>query len=92
MTEGTTRFRMQVPFDRPMRAAPSITARGAGFKFNARYSGDTTIDNPTISDAASTTFGCWLGVNSTSLTASVPIYGRSQQDAAGQFLAFSAEL
>ena len=92
MTEGTTFFRLQVPFDRPMRAAPSITARGSGFKFNARYLGDHTTDNPTIADAASTTFGVWLGVSGTSLSASVPIYGRSQQDAAGQFLALAAEL
>ena len=91
MVEGTDKFRFQVAFDRPMRAAPSITARGSGFKFNARYLGDHTTDNPTIADAASTTFGCWLGVNGTSLTGNTPIYGRSQQDAAGQFLALSAE-
>ena len=92
LTEGTDKFRFQVPFDRPMRAAPTITARGTGFKFNARYLGDHTTDNPTISDAASTTFGTWLGVNGTSLTAGTPIYGRSQQDAAGQFLALDSEL
>ena len=92
MTEGTTRFRMQVPFDRPMRAAPSSTSRGVGFKFNARYLGDHTTDNPTISDAASTKFGVWLGVNGTSLTANTPIYGRSQQADAGHFLALSAEI
>ncbi len=90
MTEGTDFFRLQVPFDRPMRVAPSITSRGSGFKFNARYLGDHTTDNPTLNAAASTTFGCWTGVGGTSLSASVPIYGRSQQDAAGQFLALSA--
>ena len=92
MVEGTDKFRFQVAFDRPMRVAPSITARGSGFKFNARYLGDHTTDNPTIADAASTTFGTWLGVNGTSLTGNTPIYGRSQQDAAGQFLALSAEI
>jgi hypothetical protein len=92
MTEGTDKFRFQVPFDRPMRAAPTITARGVGFKFNARYLGDHTTDNPTIADAASTTFGTWLGVNGTGLSGNVPIYGRSQQDAAGQFLALDSEL
>ena len=92
MTEGTTFFRLQVPFDRPMRVSPSITARGVGFKFNARYLGDYTTDNPSIASAASTTFGAWLGVSGTGLTGNIPIYGRSQQDAAGQFLALSAEL
>jgi hypothetical protein len=92
MTEGTDKFRFQIPFDRPMRAAPTITARGAGFKFNARYLGDYTTDNPTIADAASTSFGVWLGVNGSGLTGNTPIYGRSQQDAAGQFLALDSEL
>jgi hypothetical protein len=92
MTEGTDKFRFQIPFDRPMRAAPTITARGAGFKFNARYLGDHTTDNPTIADAASTSFGVWLGVNGSGLSGNVPIYGRSQQDAAGQFLALDSEL
>jgi len=92
LTEGTNFFRMQVPFDKPMRVAPSITARGSGFKFNARYLGDHTTDNPTIASAASTTFGVWLGVSGSSLTNNITIYGRSQQDAAGQFLALSAEI
>ena len=92
MVEGTDKFRFQIPFDRPMRAAPTITARGVGFKFNARYLGDYTTDNPTIADAASTSFGVWLGVNGTGLSGNTPIYGRSQQDAAGQFLALDSEL
>ena len=92
-TEGTTKFYFQVPFPVEMRTSPSITARGTGFKFSARYQGtDYLQDNPSISSAIGNEDGCWLGVTGSGLTNGVTIYGRGNRDKEGRFLALSAEL
>ena len=89
--EGTTRFRMQIPLYPHMRSAPTCTVR-TGKIFNTRYSGDTSITTPTVSDLTSQPQNIWTGVNSSGLTNGFPIYGRSQQGADGDFLAADAEL
>ena len=89
--EGTNRFRLQIPLYPHMRTAPTCTVR-TGKIFNTRYSGDTSITTPTVSDLTSQPQNLWTGVNSTGLTAGTPIYGRSQQGADGDFLAADAEL
>ena len=91
-TEGTTKFYFQVPFPVEMRTSPSLTARGVGFKFNARYQGDYTQDNPSISSAVGNEDGCWLGVTGSGLVSGYTIYGRSLRDKEGRFLALNAEL
>jgi hypothetical protein len=90
-TEGTGQFRMQIPLYPHMRSAPTCTVR-TGKKFNTRYLGDTTITTPTTSDLTSKAQNIWTGVTSSGLTAGIPIYGRSQQGADGDFLSASAEL
>jgi hypothetical protein len=90
-TEGTTQFRIQIPLYPHMRSAPTCTVR-TGKKFNTRYLGDTTITTPTTSDLTSKAQNIWTGVTSSGLTAGIPIYGRSQQGADGDFLSASAEL
>ena len=89
-TEGSTQFRMLVPLEPPMRAAPTVTVRSGG-KFNTRYAGDTTITNPTIQDTRSDARGIWLGVVTSGRTAGVPIYGRMQQGDTGDFLSCEAD-
>ena len=90
-TEGSTQFRMLIPLEPPMRAAPTVTVR-SGRKFNTRYAGDTTITNPSLSDTRSDARGIWLGVQTSGRTAGVPIYGRMQQGDNGDFLSCEAEL
>jgi hypothetical protein len=90
-TEGSDHFRIQVNLEPEMRAAPTVTVRSGG-KFNTRYSGDTTITNPTLASTASKSRNVWTGITSSGLTGGIPIYGRSQQGDTGDFMACSAEL
>jgi len=90
-TEGSDHFRIQVNLEPEMRAAPTVTVRSGG-KFNTRYSGDTTITDPTLASTASQSRNVWTGITSSGLTGGVPIYGRSQQGDTGDFMACNAEL
>ena len=90
-TEGSNQFRIQVNLEPEMRAAPTVTVRSGG-KFNTRYSGDTTITDPTLASTASQSRNVWTGITSSGLTGGVPIYGRSQQGDTGDFMACNAEL
>jgi len=90
-TEGSTQFRIQVNLEPEMRSAPTVTVR-SGCKFNTRYSGDTTITDPTLASTASQSRNVWTGISSSGLTGGTPVYGRSQQGDTGDFMACDAEL
>ena len=91
MVEGTTQFRMQIPLEPPMRAAPTLNVR-SGSVFNTRYQGDTSITNPTLNAPTSKKRDIWTGVSTSGRVGGTPIYGRSQQGDTGDFIACNAEL
>ena len=91
ITEGTTLFRLQMPLFPVMRTTPSATVITGGV-FNTRYSGDTSITTPSVQDVTPDAQSIWIGVQSSGLTSGVAIFGRSQYDDTGNFLAVSAEL
>ncbi len=92
VTEGTALYRIQLPLFPVMRTTPSSSVITGGI-FNVRYSGgDIAITSPSVQDVTPDAQSIWLGVQTSGLTSGVPVFGRSQYDDTGNFLAVSAEL